>query len=54
MRFWDSSALVPVFLVESTSAWVRRVMNASPLRPSAKDSRSFAQTELLRVFYWAT
>ena len=30
MRFWDSSALVPVFLVESTSVWVRKVMNGDP------------------------
>jgi uncharacterized protein with PIN domain len=31
-----------------------RLTSASPLRPSAKDSRSLAQTELWRVFYWAT
>ncbi|MGA7763527.1 MAG: type II toxin-antitoxin system VapC family toxin [Candidatus Binataceae bacterium] len=30
MRFWDSSALVPVFLVEPTSDWVRKVMNSDP------------------------
>ena len=30
MRFWDSSALVPVFLVERTSDWVRKVMNSDP------------------------
>ena len=30
MRFWDSSALVPVFLAEPTSGWARKVMNRDP------------------------
>ena len=30
MRFWDSSALIPVFLVERTSDWARKVMNSDP------------------------
>jgi len=30
VRFWDSSALIPVFLVERTSDWARKVMNSDP------------------------
>jgi predicted nucleic acid-binding protein len=28
VRFWDSSALVPLFLVESTSDWARSITNS--------------------------
>jgi uncharacterized protein len=31
VRFWDTSALVPVFFVEPTSDWVRKVMNSDPI-----------------------
>jgi predicted nucleic acid-binding protein len=31
VKFWDSSALVPVFLVEPTSDWIRKVMNSDPI-----------------------
>jgi len=30
MRFWDSSALVPLILAEAESSWVRKLLKADP------------------------